>query len=248
MHCKVVQSQLCPTPTAERNRLYGETGQRSRPAAVRRLTVLPHIVELASSGRGPSRYTPRAEVHLRYICALPAGTRAGEVSASVAAGRCRRTACRFRLTLPRGNLAPSGAGTAPKTAGCGRTDIKPGVPEAGTPSSRLPRRHDPALRRAYSRNMPPARPVRGCPWKSRRCAPTVMGTNPVRYTSVDTATQRPAALQDDTPRDREQTARIAENSQLAGRFRRWWQVLGSNQRRLSRRFYRPLSFYPSQTR
>jgi hypothetical protein len=25
-----------------------------------------------------------------------------------------------------------------------------------------------------------------------------------------------------------------------GPFRRWWQVLGSNQRRLSRRFYRPL--------
>jgi hypothetical protein len=36
-----------------------------------------------------------------------------------------------------------------------------------------------------------------------------------------------------------------ENSQLAGRFRRvWqvlWQVLGSNQRRLSRRFYSPLA-------
>ncbi len=31
-----------------------------------------------------------------------------------------------------------------------------------------------------------------------------------------------------------------ENSQLTGRLRRWWQVLGSNQRRLSRRFYRPL--------
>ena len=41
-------------------------------------------------------------------------------------------------------------------------------------------------------------------------------------------------------RDREKTARLAENSQLPGRFRRWWQVLGSNQRRLSRRFYRPL--------
>jgi len=27
-----------------------------------------------------------------------------------------------------------------------------------------------------------------------------------------------------------QTVRIAENSQLAGRFRRWWQVLGSNHR------------------
>ena len=65
------------------------------------------------------------------------------------------------------------------------------------------------------------------------------GTDPVRYTSVDTATQRPPARQGDTSRDREKTARIAENSQPAGRFRRWWQVLGSNQRRLSRRFYSP---------
>src|SRR5579859_4641700 len=58
--------------------------------------------------------------------------------------------------------------------------------------------------------------------------------------SVDAATQGPTALQGDTWRDREETARIAENSQLAGRFCRVWQVLGSNQRRLSRRFYRPL--------
>jgi hypothetical protein len=44
----------------------------------------------------------------------------------------------------------------------------------------------------------------------------------------------------ETRQDKRKTARIAETSQLAGRFRRWWQVLGSNQRRLSRRFYRPL--------
>src|SRR5271157_494753 len=61
----------------------------------------------------------------------------------------------------------------------------------------------------------------------------------VFYMSVDTATQGPTALQGDTRRDKKETARIAENSQLSGRFRRWWQVLGSNQRRLSRRFYRP---------
>jgi hypothetical protein len=63
----------------------------------------------------------------------------------------------------------------------------------------------------------------------------------VRYASVDGATQRSTALQGDTRRDRAETARIAENSQLAGHNRRWWQVLGSNQRRLSRRFYRPPS-------
>jgi hypothetical protein len=35
------------------------------------------------------------------------------------------------------------------------------------------------------------------------------------------------------------TAREAGKTQLTGYFRWWWQVLGSNQRRLSRRFYRP---------
>ena len=93
---------------------------------------------------------------------------------------------------------------------------------------------------------------RPCPWPVRRRGP-VRGrpckadgpphrshpTDAVRYVSVDTATQRPTALQGDTWRDREETARLAESSQLAGRFPRVWQVLGSNQRRLSRRFYRP---------
>jgi hypothetical protein len=47
----------------------------------------------------------------------------------------------------------------------------------------------------------------------------------VRYSSADTATQRSTALQGDTHRDREETARIAENPQLSGRFPRVWQVL-----------------------
>ena len=34
-------------------------------------------------------------------------------------------------------------------------------------------------------------------------------------------------------------ARETGETQLTGHFRRWWQVLGSNQRRLSRRFYSP---------
>jgi hypothetical protein len=83
------------------------------------------------------------------------------------------------------------------------------------------------------------------PWlsvESRRCTPTALvARTPVRYMSVDTATRRSTALQGDTRRDREETARIAKNSQLAGRFPRVWQVLGSNQRRLSRRFYSPLT-------
>ena len=35
------------------------------------------------------------------------------------------------------------------------------------------------------------------------------------------------------------TARETGKTQLTGYFRRWWQVLGSNQPTLSRRFYRP---------
>ena len=62
----------------------------------------------------------------------------------------------------------------------------------------------------------------------------------VRYMSVTTATHRPTVTHPDTWRDKKETARRAAFPQPAGRFRRWWQVLGSNQRRLSRRFYRPL--------
>jgi len=86
---------------------------------------------------------------------------------------------------------------------------------------------------------PPRQPVRGRPWKADGAHRPSWRPDAVRYMSVDTATQGPTALQGDTRRDKKETARIAENSQLSGRFRRWWQVLGSNQRRLSRRFYRP---------
>ena len=61
----------------------------------------------------------------------------------------------------------------------------------------------------------------------------------VRYMSVTTATHRPAVTHTDTWRDKKETARRAAFPQPRGRFRWWWQVLGSNQRRLSRRFYSP---------
>ena len=61
----------------------------------------------------------------------------------------------------------------------------------------------------------------------------------VRHMSVTTAMQRLTVTHHDTQRDSTKKARKAGNTQLTGRFRRWWQVLGSNQRRLSRRFYRP---------
>ena len=66
------------------------------------------------------------------------------------------------------------------------------------------------------------------------------GPDAVRYMSVTIATPCPTAAHHDTRRDKKETARRAAFPQPGGRFRRWWQVLGSNQRRLSRRFYRPL--------
>ncbi len=63
----------------------------------------------------------------------------------------------------------------------------------------------------------------------------------VRHMSVTTAMQRLTAAHHDTQRDYSKAAREPGYAQATGRFRRWWQVLGSNQRRLSRRFYiRPL--------
>ena len=62
---------------------------------------------------------------------------------------------------------------------------------------------------------------------------------------VHTAMHRPTVTHPDTGRDKKETARRAAFPQPGGRFRWWWQVLGSNQRRLSRRFYRPLQLDPA---
>ena len=68
----------------------------------------------------------------------------------------------------------------------------------------------------------------------------LLGPDSVRYMSVTTAMQRLTAAHHDTQRDNSKAAREPGYAQATGRIRRWWQVLGSNQRRLSRRFYRPL--------
>ena len=72
----------------------------------------------------------------------------------------------------------------------------------------------------------------------------LLGPDSVRYMSVTTAMQGLTAAHHDTQRDSSKTAREPRYTQAKGCFCRWWQVLGSNQRRLSRRFYRPLLFTP----
>jgi hypothetical protein len=66
----------------------------------------------------------------------------------------------------------------------------------------------------------------------------------VIYMSLTIAAYRPIVTRPETRRDKNKTARRAAFPQRAGRFRWWWQVLGSNQRRLSRRFYRETAVSP----
>ena len=61
----------------------------------------------------------------------------------------------------------------------------------------------------------------------------------VRYMSVDSCRDPDSAGLRWTSPAADSLAREPENAQATGRFRRWWRMLGSNQRRLSRRFYRP---------
>jgi hypothetical protein len=68
----------------------------------------------------------------------------------------------------------------------------------------------------------------------------------VHHMYATTAPHRPTVTHPDTQRDKKGTARQAAFPQRAGRFRWWWQVLGSNQGRLSRRFYS--TFLPAPPR
>ena len=79
-------------------------------------------------------------------------------------------------------------------------------------------------------------------YRTARSARTLSG-----YMSVITAAHRPAVTHPDTRRDQGENGPPGRVPQLAGRFRWWWQVLGSNQGRRSRRFFRPLSSNPSHT-
>jgi hypothetical protein len=81
----------------------------------------------------------------------------------------------------------------------------------------------------------PSRPI----WAHRRLDVRVMIADAVRYMSVDSYRDPDSAGLSWTTLPIERLARERENAQATGRFRWWWQVLGSNQRRLSRRFYRP---------
>jgi hypothetical protein len=80
----------------------------------------------------------------------------------------------------------------------------------------------------------------GTDWQSERLyAPPVLPGRCTPYVRTHCHTST-ALTRTDTWRDEKEPARQAALPQLADRFRWWWQVMGSNHRRLSRRFYRPL--------
>jgi len=105
-----------------------------------------------------------------------------------------------------------------------------GRPSAETPSPRHGSRRYPI---GFARSQRPRNPAR-----TARAPLSRPGRRPLYVRAQPdsaglTGTQR-------TTTARSTTARANAYAQATGRFRWWWQVLGSNQRRLSRRFYRPL--------
>ena len=126
----------------------------------------------------------------------------------------------------------------------GRSDhVKPGSKRFGRTASsgRYPRAHGRMTDRDRHSNDQKQSPRRSDAYK--RIGPSgsvnrLLRPDSVRHMSVTTAMQGLTAAHHGTQWDCSKAAREPGYAQAMGRFRRWWQVLGSNQRRLSRRFYR----------
>jgi hypothetical protein len=215
--------------------------------------------------RRPGHAKSRPQVHRSYMPGQPQARGSGmAVHAPRAAGRSpQRPPARGTATACGAATIPAPRPEGPHDA----SRPGPPVPANSRKSIYPPRRHPRQRIGTQAPRYPPGTPgsrgtrvperapgsaphakpewaPRGpCPWPSVE-KPTVRtdrpgGPDALRYTSVDTATYRPAVTHRDTRRDKKETApRVRFRSQGAI-FRRWWQVLGSNQRRLSRRFYSP---------
>ena len=205
-----------PGPPPGTDTVHGAPGPGHPPPARRRP---PCHTDRAAASRSPSHRRLTAQPHAD--AGEPAHQQHGGITARASrpgtgSANARQAASALHARPPYG----PGHHRHQRTA-------RPGAGRDARPAQRRPS--------SYGRAAAAARPWPSV--ESRRCTPTVLAAGRRRYVSVDTATQGPTALQGDTRWDKKETARIAENSQLSGRFRRWWQVLGSNQRRLSRRFY-----------
>jgi hypothetical protein len=114
-----------------------------------------------------------------------------------------------------------------------RDRVNISIEVAGNPSAGQQRAFSPVLLQENG-NAAATRPVKP-PGQSQG----LQAPPPVRHMSVHSRTLRPPAGLSGTWRDNAKNGPRAGKPQPTGRLCRWWQVLGSNQRRLSRRFYRP---------
>ena len=148
-----------------------------------------------------------------FATGTPAGHRLRGSSRQDGAGRCGSLppAAGTNKTSPPSVASRTAENRSPEMRGMHRSGEQSGRPRNGTKRARI--------------------------GKASGSADRSFGPDAVRHMSVTIATPCPTAAHDDTRRDQKETARRAAFPQRAGRFRRWWQVLGSNQRRLSRRFY-----------
>jgi hypothetical protein len=195
-----------------------------------------------SRSAGPSSGTPAAAAgDLHPDNAVPGSDRdglPGEPPAGCAAGRCRTARSRAARHQPRtgcpGPVTPAVNARATRARSAHPTTVTltwTAVSAISAPPARRPRpRKQPDSRGGHrgmyarsggarqagtSRQRGPSVAVRGKPTvRTDRAS----GPDAVRYTSVDTATHRLTVTHADTRRDKKKTARLTENSQLAGRF------------------------------
>jgi hypothetical protein len=185
-------------------------GQRS---GARRCTPSP-AANVESTRQGTRRLQ-------RYISGTfarsPAGTRAGQVSPSRAArGAIATDDGAGTANPPTGRRGPGAARAGAKTAGWRMTPSSAFPADTGHTAPGASNRGSARHQRGRRSTRKPDLTAHVEPEHAAGTAPSVAvrktadgahrpswGTDPVRYTSVDTATQRPPARQGDTSRDRE---------------------------------------------
>jgi len=185
------------------------------------------------AGRG---WCSASQVHARYIAGLP------QAASSILRGQ--KVYLASRSSVPSSQGLPQVQGSSVQDERNRRRALRaagsyPPLHSAGHARARQAR---PAGRRRSTLGRPPPEPGEASGSVNRSLRP-----DSVRHMSVTTAMQRLTTAHHDTQRDNSKASREPGYAQATGRFRRWWQVLGSNQRRLSRRFYRPLALQRSYT-
>ena len=189
----------------------------------------PAAFRVTAAGRSCGVPPPPRSVTSTRTMPSPALTATVTVSPAAPEPQCRTLLPNSSLTSSATSSPHGCPGRAPRPRTHGQHAPAPPARQASRlPDTPRPSAHPPSRPPSSRKSRGPRPDTRGCtpdsaanvkpgnaagtarPWPSVK-QPTVRtdreGTKPVRYASVDTATQRPAALQGDTPRDREETPR-----------------------------------------